>query len=150
MLTIEQKENIVELSLIIALPKFIMDTHKHKIRKNKLESIFKRIDKHSRKMLMRTPVIKYRKDLEYAANRLETFFKTMQWTESSKIDVRTVISFLLGIIEDSKAPYPQSLIDALNDCFERIEFEDSNAIACLQEANRAVLTWNLNKKEQKN
>ena len=139
MLTRKQHEHISELALIVAVPKLILDIDKKRIKKSRMQGILDRLTKHSIREIKKTPP----PDVRYCEKRLIRFFSSVQWTENSKIDVIVLISFILGVIEESETEYPQSIIDALNDAFEWISQlnVDGDINDHLIKAEEAVALW---------
>lgn len=137
LLTVEQKEHFAELSLIFALPKLIKD--KQKLRGKRLGTIFHRLTKHAQKELNKLPKASTN-DKAYCLDRILEFGQASGWARET--DTISGVSFALGLIENSHYQYPQSIIDALNDAFERLTREESEDFEIyVKEAERALNIW---------
>jgi len=139
MLTNREKEHITELSMMIAVPKMILKVDRQKIKRSRMQGILNRLQKHAVKAIRKTPM----PDIEYSFTRLFDFFNAVKWSESSQVDVIVLVSFLLGVIEESESYYPPSIISALNDAFEWISEKnvDGELTEHLMQAEKAVALW---------
>ena len=136
-MTFEQKERFAELSLIFALPMCIKN--KNNLKSTRLGSIFDRLQKHAKKELARLPKAKPL-ETAYCLDRILEFGQESGWLRET--DTIAGVSFTLGLIEHSKYRYPQTIIDALNDAFERLTVEESEDFEhYVKEAERALNIW---------
>lgn len=146
MMTFEQKERFAELSLIFALPQLIKD--KNELKGKRLGTIFDRLQKHARKELSRLPKANHI-ETAYCLDRILEFGQESGWLRDT--DTIAGVCFTLGLIDNSiHYEYPQSIIDALNDAFERLtwdETEDSQIY--INEAERALKIWRANNNRDK-
>jgi len=137
MMTFEQKERFAELSLIFALPKLIKDSEK--LKGKRLGTIFDRLQKHARKEISKLPKASTL-ETAYCLDRILEFGEKSGWLRDT--DTISGVSFTLGLIEQSIYPYPQTIIDALNDAFERLTYsETEDSQQYINEAERALEKW---------
>jgi hypothetical protein len=137
MMTFEQKERFAELSLIFALPKLIRDSEK--LKGKRLGTIFDRLQKHARKEISKLPKASTL-ETAYCLDRILEFGEKSGWLRDT--DTISGVSFTLGLIEQSIYPYPQTIIDALNDAFERLTYsETEDSQQYINEAERALEKW---------
>ena len=136
-MTKPQLEHFAELSLIFALPSLIKDSEK--LKGKRIGSIFDKLQKHTKKELNKLPkASKY--DTAYCLDRVLEFGQESGWLRDT--DTISGVSFTLGLIEHSKYPYPQTIIDALNDAFERLTYEETeDSQEFIAEAERALKIW---------
>ena len=143
LLTFEQKERFAELSLIFALPKLIKN--QQNLKGKRLGTIFDRLTKHAERELQKLPKASV-SDTAYCLDRILEFGQASGWLRDT--DTISGVSFALGLIENSHYQYPQSIIDALNDAFERLTVEESEEFdTYVQEAERALNIWRSKKHE---
>ena len=137
MLTFEQRERYTELSLIFALPTLVKDREKLKVKR--LGSIFDRLQKHATKELNKLPAATSR-DTAYSLDRILEFGQASGWLRET--DTISGVSFALGLLENSLYDYPQSIVDALNDAFERLTYEETeDSHEYIREAEKALRVW---------
>ena len=142
-----QTDHNAELSLIIALPAFLIEQQVVK-KKTRMESILTRIFKHAQKSLRQLPPPS-NTEIRVTFTRLSEFFDDMGWGKDTPLDVMMMVSFLLGLIEESKFQYSDLLIDALNDCWEMAVDGKSGAEISeyLRDAEEALNVWHGRKRE---
>ncbi len=137
LLTKNQKEQFAELSLIFALPQLIKD--KQELKGKRLGSIFNRLTKHAEKELKKLPKAT-KHDKAYCLDRILEFGQDSGWLRDT--DTISGVSFALGLIEHSKYKYPKSIVDALNDAFERLTIDETEDFELyVQEAEKALEIW---------
>ncbi|MBF0229202.1 MAG: hypothetical protein HQK63_06365 [Desulfamplus sp.] len=141
MMTLQQREHESELALIVALPLMIMNIDRKSVKGKRIGGILDRLTKHTVKAAKRNPAPVHPYDRAYCLDRLSEFFDAMNWSDKDKVDVRMMMSFLLGLIEESYSYYPQSIVDALNDGFERLSKEDEEDVKYIREAEKALTIW---------
>lgn len=137
LLTNNQKEQFAELSLIFALPQLIKD--KQELKGKRLGSIFQRLTKHAEKELSKLPKAT-KHDKAYCLDRILEFGQSSGWLRDT--DTISGVSFALGLIEYSQYKYPKSIVDALNDAFERLTIDETEDFELyVQEAEKALEIW---------
>ena len=137
MMTFDEKERFAELSLIFALPQLIKD--KEALKGKRLGTIFERLQKHAKKELARLPKAKPL-ETAYCLDRILEFGQESGWLRET--DTISGVSFVLGLIEHSQYNYPQTIIDALNDAFERLTYsETEESQIYIHEAEKALKIW---------
>ena len=137
LLTVEQKERFAELSLIFALPKLIKN--QQNLKGSRLKTIFDRLTKPAERELKKLPKASTN-DTAYCLDRILEFGQASGWLRDT--DTISGVSFALGLIKSSHYQYPQSIIDALNDAFERLTREETETFEhYVKEAERALNIW---------
>jgi len=139
MLTNSQIETLAELSLVRALPDMILD--RKKINKSRLGNIYKRLQKYTDNIISTFPIVGTL-DRGKVHERIWNFATVSGW-EKKEHDVIKLLSFILGIIDESDFKYPELIIEELNNAFEHItnDINDDEINGYLAEAEVAVALW---------
>lgn len=111
-MTPRQREHMTELALIRAIP----DMLHGKIPKGRISNIYKRLQKYVDKILATFPQVTSLDKIDIG-HKIHTFGQKADW-ERRRVDITVLLSFVLDLIENSRFPYPDEIIDALNDAFE--------------------------------
>lgn len=137
MLTNKQIEHLSELSLVRALPDMILD--RKKINKSHLGNIYKKLQKYTDNIILSFPKVGTLDRLKIH-ERIWGFAELAGW-EKKEHDVIKLLSFLLGLIDESDFKYPERIIEELNNAFEHITQEEDDINEHLIQAESAVALW---------
>jgi len=144
-LTQNQREYMTDNSVIGALPKLIINIDMEEIKRSRMESYLDRVLKHCQHAVLTLPPLS-KKEFYIAFERLLKFFSVVKWTETNRVDIRVLVSFLFGLINESQTKYSQLIVDALSDMYEWInrDEQDSNYIIV---AENALKIWREQREE---
>lgn len=127
-------EYVIELGLIHAIPNMCTTNMKP----GRLKGIYKRIQALTIKEIYRQPAVGMSKGI-MIGERLLKFAKRMDW-EKREVAIEVLLSFVLGLIEDSQYRFSKKLVDNINDAVDFVThgvIEDEHTA----EAEEALKVW---------
>lgn len=126
-------DHVMELALIRAIP----CVTRGKVQ-GRLKSLYNRLQKHVDKEFRKVPQLST-VDIEKVRERIHRFGTTTGW-EGKEMDVPILLSFVLGLIEESRHVYPKTIIRELNHLFDFMTRDDPDN-AAFKEAEKALAVW---------
>lgn len=136
-MTPNQREHMTELALIRAIPDMILG----RIPKGRISNIYKKLQKYVDKILCTFPQVSALDKMDIQ-ERIFSFGRSADW-ERREVDITTLLSFVLDLIENSKFEYPGQVIAALNEAFEFLtqSMNPDELSEHIKEAERAADIW---------